>query len=498
MIKRWLPALLLIVTGLIVFADSDDQLGFGLQPSIVQPPIDPDTLIRRILSATRYKLTPGDSYELVTILEKAERYPLLLSHDFLLDIPYLGTINVEGMYFSELRRTIVKRINAKIPFQFVDFVLTAPALFDIFIHGGVIKPGIATVNPLARVSDAILLAGSLMSGGSFRTVELLRGGSRTVLDLSRFASEADYSQNPLLEPGDRIYIPPAERIVEITGKVWFPGIYELLPGEGLTELLIFCGGTTPEALSQKIRISRIMEDGQTALLTVAALEKTELFNGDKIMVASSLENRDMITVDGALYGAPVAGDEAITIPDRNIVINLPYTSGMSLLELLELLGGPTPLAQADQSYIKRNGQRVPVDVQALWRTRQSHLDLNLEPNDLLVVPRKKSRIVVAGEVNIPDAIPFINGGKVYDYILAAGGINRDSGSKNSIFFIDELGGREKVRLDAEVRDPGTLIYVGKNPWGNTTKFLTDILVITGFVAAILSITNNIIDFALRF
>ena len=498
MIKRWLTALLLLFTGLIVFADSDYRLGFGLQPGIVQPPINPNTLNRRILSATRYKLTPGDSYELVTILDETERYPLLLSNDYLLDIPYLGTINVEGMYFSELKRTIVKQINATIPFQFVDFVLTAPALFDIFIHGGVIKPGIATVNPLARVSDAILLAGGLMNGGSFRTIELLRGGSQQVLDLSRFVSQADFSQNPLLEPGDRIYIPPAERIVEITGKVRYPGIYELLPGEGLTELLIFCGGTTPYARSQKIRINRIMEEGQTALLTVAALEKTELFNSDMIMVASSLENRDMITVDGALYGAPVAGDTAVTIPASNIVINLPYTSGMSLLELLDLLGGPTPLAQADQSYIQRRGQRVAVDVQALWRTRQSHLDLKLEPNDLLVVPRKKTRIVVTGEVNIPDAVPFTNGGKVYDYILAAGGINKDSGSKNSIFFIDELGRREKVRLDAEVRDPGTLIYVGRNPWGSTTKVLADILVITGFVAAIISITNSILDFAARF
>lgn len=499
---RWMAVLLLLVSiAMYCFPESNVQPGFGVQTGIVQPKSDPQTLNKRVLSATRYKLTPGDAYELVVILDTTERYPLLLSDDYLLDVPYIGTLNVQGMHFAELKQLIVRRIKAKVPVQFVDFLLTSPALFDVFVYGGVKTPGIATVNPLSRVSDAVLLAGGLVEGASFRRLELLRGNDRRSFDLSRFAVEANLSENPLLEPEDRIYVPQADKIVEIIGRVKYPGAYELLPGEKLENLIAMAGGVTPDALSEKIRIRRIPPGGKAQQLEVAleSAQGVELANLDRIAIGSSLENAPAITVEGAFYGEPIRPDKPALIPPDRILVNIPYVPDMTLLDVLDQLGGPTPLANLGRSYVQRaEGQRVPVKLQKLWESRSPQYDLALQAGDQVVVPMKVLKIFVAGEVNSPGAFPFASGLKVSDYVLAAGGINPDTGDPRRIFFVDELGGRQQVSLNGDVPKAGTLIYVGKNPWGTTQKTFTNILVVTGFIAAVLVFANNIIDFVVRF
>ena len=68
----------------------------------------------------------------------------------------------------------------------------------------------------------------------------------------------------------------------------------------------------------------------------------------------------------------------------------------------------------------------------------------------MVIPFKAPKVFVAGEVNDAGAVPFSNGYAVSDYIVAARGINPDSGTPNRIFFVDESGGRQRVSLETSV------------------------------------------------
>lgn len=479
------------------FSQDNGQPGFGLQPGIVSPKSDPQTLTRRILSTTEYKLTPGDAYELVVILDKVERFPLVLGQDYRLDIPYIGTVNVEGMYFAELKQQIVSRIKGRIPVQFVDFLLTAPALFDVFIYGGVKNPGIATVNPLSRISDVILLAGGLVEGASFRRIELVRDGETRTVDLSKFATEASLDQNPVLEPDDRIYVPQAQKVVEVKGQVKYPGVYEVVPGETLAAVLNMSGGATLEGRARVIQILRQEGDGTTVALSVdiSRAEATELKNADLISVGSSRNaSTPRITIDGALYGEPLAADKPAKVPQDRVLANIPFVQDLTLLDILDQLGGPTPLAEWDRSYVQReSGEKIPVMLRQLWMERDLQFDIHLQPGDLVVVPIKAPKVFVAGEVNDAGAIPFSNGYTVSDYIVAAGGINPDSGTQNRIFFVDESGGRQRVTLETSVEEPGTLIYVGKNNWAVTEKTITRILIVTGFISAIVAIVSDLAD-----
>ncbi|MBN1696280.1 MAG: SLBB domain-containing protein [Spirochaetales bacterium] len=469
---------------------------FGNQP-ILTTKIDSEKVIaQKILGTTKYKLTPGDSYKIIVQVRETITQPLILDENYLLEIPFLGTVDVRGMYFSELRQLIIKRIKAKMVVDFVDFVLVAPALFDIFIYGGVENPGIATVTPVNTLWEAIVLAKGFKKGGSYRQIALERGGETFVCDLGKYIGEGDLSQNMLLEPGDRIYIPHAEIMAKIDGNVLYPDTYELVPGETMADLIRIAGGLRPDADRKHIKVVRMTESRSFTMidLTYEAAETVAVQNGDQMKVASFHENSDMILVEGALYGRPTSGTEPQPITPKPIVINVPYIPEMTLLEVLEEFGGPTPLADAEKSLVirKRTGEKIPVDVRRLWESRSDNLDILLEPRDHVYVPMVATKVVVAGKVNTPGAFPYVTDSIVSDYIMMAGGIIPEEGDANRIFLLDTKGKKAPLTLESEV-EPGYLIYVDQTAWEYTKYTLDQITVVIGFAAASLALVLSIYD-----
>ena len=410
-----IAACALLLTISIPAQESYPPLGFGQQPALINKEISNKILVKRILGSTRYRLTPGDVFELVVKLEQTERTVLILSTDYRMEIPYLGTFDVRGMYFSDLRNTVITSIKQRFPVEFVDFLLTSPALFDIFVYGGVENPGIATVTALNRVTEAIALAKGLKKGASYRRIKLIRGYESIICDLTRFVREADTSQNPLLEPGDKIYVPHPEILAKISGQVKYPATYEMITGESLADLVQIAGGTLPYAEETRIEVARIGENGAPESLTVS-LDKTEgipIKNGDRMYVRSTLETMDMILLEATLFGKPAEGDKPRIIPTKPIVVNLPFVPGMKLLQVLDTFGGPTPLTDSEASYVirKPDKHRIPVDIEKLWKSRDAALNLVLEPGDHVFIPMKKLKVVVAGKVNNGGVFPYITGAR---------------------------------------------------------------------------------------
>ncbi|RKX85689.1 MAG: hypothetical protein DRP57_03170 [Spirochaetes bacterium] len=472
------------------------QLGI---PS-VQRPTNNTVLIKRILSNTVYKPTPGDSYQLIIKLNTVTSYILILQQNYDLDVPYLGRINAKNMTFMQLRNYIQNKIKSSIPSDYVSFVLNAPAQFDVFVYGGVKQPGMITANPLTRVWDAITAVKGLKPGASYRSVILSRKGSERTIDLSMFNLDADISQNPTLQPGDKIYIPRAKVIASINGKVNFPGYYELLPGEDLKKLIYYAGGVAEDAYPSKIEITRYI-NGDVSLITadLSKQENMKIKNGDRVVVQGKAEKRGMVTIEGALYGKRIDTSKPVSIPAKSIIVNVPFVQGLTLLDVLRELGGPTPFADASKSVIIKSGtgERHQIDITPLWRTKDSSKDISLGSGDYILVPIKKLQVFVSGQVFNPGAFPYVNGYKVSDYLLAAGGINPDTGDKNRMYFVDDQGNRKHVMLDTEVK-PGDLIYVDKNTWTDTQKMFDNIVVVTTFTTAVITFTNLILDFIDRF
>jgi polysaccharide export outer membrane protein len=381
----------IVVTGLSGFSEEKIRMpAFGNQP-ILTTKIDNEKIIaQKILGTTKYRLTPGDSYKVVIQIRETMTQPLILDENYLLEIPFLGTINVKGMYFSELRQQIIKKIKDKMAVDFIDFVLVSPALFDVFIYGGVENPGTATVTPINTLWEVIVLAHGFKKGGSYRQIELTRNSKTMILDLGKYIGEGDLSQNVILEPGDTIYVPHAEIIARVSGNVMYPDAYELVAGETLVDLIQIAGGLRPDADREKIQVIRMIERGSFSVSYLSFEEGKDfpMQNGDQVRIKSFHENTDMILVEGALYGQPTEGNEPQMIPPKPVVVNVPYIPGMTLLEVLEQFGGPTPLAQAEKSQVirKRTGEKIAVNVRSLWESRSSNLDIMLEPQDHVYIP----------------------------------------------------------------------------------------------------------------
>ncbi len=461
--------------------------------------MDVNEITKRIISSTKYKLTPGDTYLLVaTTAGVPSSFSLVLQDDYGLDVPYMGTINVKGMYFTDLRKLVMERMKKLMPMaEFLSFTLLSPARFDVEVYGGVEGPGTVTASPLNRVSDVITLARGIRKGASTRQIVLKRGDRAIPIDLVLYGLKNDEEKNPNVEPGDVVYVPPTSVTVTLSGQVRYPGTYELVPGDTAGSLIEMVGGLLPEALPGRLEILRFNTDGTTSSIVMQLKENpaAALQNGDRIRVPAMMENTATVLVMGAVFGAPFTADKPVPVsaPSAPVSIKVPYLPGLTLLAVLEQMGGPTPYAKADESFIIRaaTGERVLVDANTLWATKNMASDVALEPGDTVNIPMIVN-VLVVGEVRMPGRVPYSPVSTVSDYIAASGGINDITGDINSIYLVDKQGMRTKANLTDSVA-PGTIILADKNWWFQTQMGLGNVLVITGFIGSVASVVITVLD-----
>lgn len=498
--KRSLAALAFLACAAALAVAQAPVTGFGINGPTgpVYGGGDPAQITSRILAATRYRPTPGDTYSLVFQVEQTYSYTLVLQDTYDLDLPVLGTINVKGMEFAALRKLVIERIRkAYLLAVYVTFNLLAPARFDVPVFGGVETPGVVTVTPLAMVSDAIALAKGIRRGGSYRRVLLTREGKDLEVDLLKYNnSEPGGPHNPYLQPGDRITVPAAGIQVTLAGQVRFPGQYEMLPGETLADLLAYAGGLLPEARADTVEMVRFVDGSAQppVVLDARTQADTVLADGDRIQAGAPEQKRRMVLVQGGLFGAPVTADKPVAVPVQPVAVDVPWTPGLSVLDVLDALGGPTPYAKGKDAVVlrKATGERVPVDVDELWSSRDAASDLPLEPGDTLSVPIV-NEVYVTGEVRVPGKVVYSPSFTVAQYLAAAGGIDPETGTLESLWFVDASGRRTRVTTSTAV-SPGTVIYADRNAWTKTRKAFTDITIVTGFVSAILAFAAAVMDF----
>jgi|GEM_PF-1914163 len=492
-------------------AASDNGSGFGLQAAVFRQVRNVNTdFTKNFSSMADYILTPGDIFKLsVTTgirsdgsISNAQEYTIQLQKDYTLNVPFIGKVNAKGQSLPDLQNYIDTRIRKLIPAQYINFVLTSPAQFNVFIYGGVNLPGFIVANPLMTVIDAIGAASGFKSTGSYRKVLLMRGGDdgeeiTLELDISRFYEKADFSSNPSLQPGDTIFVPTAEVLTTISGKIVYPGAYELRSGESLKDLIALSGGVVPDAQVSRIEVIRIQQDGEHTrhLVALSEAESFPIHNNDQVVVRSTSENSDMITIEGAVFGKRVSGETSITVPTEMVRIDIPYYNGISLLAVLDEVGGPTPFAIFEDSYIQRkdSGERIAIDTETLWNTRSEESDVGLNPGDRVYIPMQTLKVFVTGSVEDPAAYDFIRGGVVQDYILYAGGISDNVGNPNGLFFMDKNGNRKRVKPTDEV-PPGTNIFVAKKLIQSSNQAVQNAFIITGWVTSVIAITTTVINF----
>ena len=217
-------------------------------------------------------------------------------------------------------------------------------------------------------------------------------------NLGKAVLQKDPAHNLVLQPGDVVTILsstdvqlPSERksrIVRIEGEVATPGIYQILPGETLTQLIQRVGGFTRQAYVFGTEFNR------------ESVRKQQQENLDKVIRRLEAQNFGATASLTANLGADRAAQAAALLQQQQ----QQQQSQIARLKSLKSKG------------------RLSLELDA---DKQSLPNIPLEDGDTILIPSLPGFVAAAGSVNNDNVFIYRPGKTVAD-VLAAAGLNEDS------------------------------------------------------------------------
>lgn len=381
-----------------------------------------------------YRLGVGDALQLVVTGQVELTYQLDLRRDGTVIIPQVGQVSIAGLTLEAARTVLKSRMS-----QSYSGLSSGEARLDlsiarirsnaVFVIGEVEQPGAIQVNALSTVFHALARAGGPADRGSFRSIEVRRGG-QTIrrLDLYDYLLKGDATNDIRTEQGDVIYVPLSARNVAVVGAVRRPRIFELKGNEGFRDLLGFAGGLLAAASVERVQIDRILPADRRSP-GVERVKVDVLLKGDLDSLARvPLLDGDIVTVFG------------IGETRRNVVsiIGEVFQPGeyelrdaMTLGQLLQRTQGMLPWALGERVKVVRQvpltGRSQLFNVDALGAGR----DFALQEFDQVEVLDSRTAfpsgtVSVDGAVNRPAVRAFTENESLRDAIERSGGFTEEA------------------------------------------------------------------------
>lgn len=333
--------------------------------------------------------------------------------------PNLGPIKVAGLSVEDARVKVKKALTKIYPGIATGAVAVQVSVgqirsIQITLLGEVRRPGTYTISALATLMNALYASGGPNDIGSFRKIELLRGGKVvTEFDLYDFLLKGDLSKNRLLQDDDVIRVGTYETRVALKGALKKPAIFDLKAGETAADLIQYAGGFADIAFKERVRIARL-GNTQRELLTVpaAGLKQFSLHSGDTLTVdslPSIYANR--VWVSGAIYYGGAYGLQQVK--DLNELIKLAKLREDAYLErgiIRRLKSDLTP-------------SLIPFNINEVVK---GSFNLNLQREDSIHIfrttdLRERYAVDINGEVNKPGTYEYFENMRVQDLVLLANG-----------------------------------------------------------------------------
>ena len=224
-----------------------------------------------------YLIGPSDVINITIFAggEKQHDSDLTVSSHGTINAPFIGTIMAEGLTPSQLEVKIAEPlaedyfVNPKVNISIKEY-----HSLHYYISGAVNKPGMYVTPTEATLLELIAKAeGLLPERGNLAYImrsskyegkrgEELSHSEPIKVDLQRLLDKGDMSANPVLIPGDVIYIPLnkaldlAESKIYVEGEVERPGIYDYQPGMTAMNACIMAGGFARFAAPNRTRVIR--------------------------------------------------------------------------------------------------------------------------------------------------------------------------------------------------------------------------------------------------
>lgn len=287
-------------------------------------------------------------------------------------------IFLKGLTILEAKRVLRERLAPFYTFKQEEFAVTIKVArtINISIFGEVRSRGGFNVSALNTAFNALTAAGGPTGIGSVRRIELIRSNERKFIDVYKFMSDPSVQHQFDLRHNDIIFVPVAEKIVDMQGAVKRPMRYELIGNEGLYELIRYAGGENYDTAPDFVQVERIV-NGEPVLLEWLLTDVLEnkvqvpLKDGDIVRVREiGRELERFVTIEGSLfYPGSYNLDQSPTL--------------LSLLDRAEI----RPQAKTDLIFIERVQEDetvriIPVELDVLLNESR---DISLQKRDKITV-----------------------------------------------------------------------------------------------------------------
>ncbi len=292
-------------------------------------------------------------------------------------------------------------------------------------------------------------------------------------NLGKVVLEDDASQNLALLPGDVITIfskadirvPQAQqtRLVRLEGEFISSGVYSVLPGETLRQLVQRAGGLSPEAYLYGSEFTR------ESTRRVQQQRLNEYIDQITLQLSANATNsagRSISAQDSAAAAASQAQSQSVVGSLRQV-----RATGRIVLEL---------------SPDSHDVSQLP--------------DLPLEDGDRFIVPRVPSTVSVDGAVYNQNSFVYDPSRRVGSYIRLAGGANRDADTSRA-YVIRASGSVLSKQYSSSLRGnsfdslhiyPGDTVVIPLNlTKGNTLRTIVSIAQIVGQLGIAVAAGNTV-------
>ncbi len=252
-----------------------------------------------------------------------------------------------------------------------DVIVVNAVLGSVSVVGSINKPGDYEFRAGDTIKDIIDIALGVNEDADCENIQLHRYKSNKqdfeirTLNLTGYPERCGSDAEVRLESGDRVFVPFnsqyrfAYKII-VDGKVKMPGYYSVGRGTTLYDLMVMCGGPTPEADLHNSFVYNSYYNTKTDI----EVEKLAQFSTNPI-----------------------------TPMDYNFT---------------------------RIKYRQQKG-RYSIDVKKVWESKGKEVNLTLKDGDYLVVPEKMEMVWVSGQVKNPGMVDWKADMNWKHYISAAGG-----------------------------------------------------------------------------
>ena len=374
-----------------------------------------------------YVLGPGDELNIHLYGREDQELVLVVDREGEIAFPALGPISVAGMGFAEAKAFIAQQVKQKMVGISADISMGKLRSIRIFALGDVERPGSYTVSGLSTISNALFVSGGIKKTGSLRNIQLKRDGQvMAVIDLYDFLLKGNTSDDERLLPGDVVFVPPIGKTAGIAGQVVRPAIYELKRERSVGDLIKLSGGLLPTAYKDMALIERIAPTGGRSVLKVSLSKRkpvTMLNNGDllKVFSVTDYENNPVYLLGHVKRPGKYA-----------------WHKGMRLKELLPSTDKLLPEAKLDYGVIEResgvNRETSIVHFNVLDAINSKRSVMLHARDKVYIFKRAQLRetptVQIAGSVQSPGKYEVKKNMRLWDLVMAAGGLKRDVLMKN--------------------------------------------------------------------